>query len=1196
MKSPLLTLGLFAVFCLFSVKAAELTPLVLPLGGAAFENWKGLESTAGAATLKCPSEAVFRYPDGPRGAYKHGFRNFNDGTADWHFFYGVQMEVQLADGSPVELISTIFPASKDPGRGWSTLTRLSGPDWHTVTLPWSAFGAPSANRSWLFQVKELKLAVRPVDGKSAGPLQIRHLRVVKAPAVSLESEVLGKAAAAGETATYSVTVGNTSAVPQSVVLSFAPYGWEAFPPSVTPSALDLAPGETRKLEVRVQVPSNAPAGGHEKQVLQAVGNGDAAARSELTFITSSRVAYPNILHTKERWDEVRAKVKNYPWAKQAQDEMVAKAEKWQVPDVAPAPGNDPDDTMGPFLFKTSVEHDMMACGVSWQLTGNRVYAEKIARFLRNLSNPANGYPTTLRGCNQALVQEGHFFQHIAMAYDMVHESGVFSEADHQQIEATFRIFMETMNLASLNGSINNWNLSEVTGALYCALTLQDFSLAERFFSGPAGVCDQLSKGTMDDGWWYECSISYNVWCASEFSQVALALQPWGINFKDMWLPASYLPSVMLNAELNGGAKPAAGAGQPPNRPFGMTPELWGPNTRPYRKITDLWNSLLPYLDYRGVMFGVNDSSENLVATPRAEVGGQPFELAYYLFRDPAYAAIARLSAKRDLLYGVPQLPDKTTERFLNSASADNVGLVMLRSQTPDRPIREQIQAVLHYGIHGWAHGHFDRTSLLSLMRYGRSFYNPEMIWYGYEPFMYKFYVQNSVAHNMVVVDQKNQEASPGERTLFHTGKMMQTTSVETVSRWSNPPYGGMVYDYVPVKTFEEKTWREGRFVPIPENPPTYGTLTDFTEPILQRRLMVVTDDYVVLADYLKSEQPHTFESLYQMKGFLGLDAPDKTPLRHDAQWTSNPLSSAQFVTDADWFSVTAPAISRFEIRFGPGADNTGTRAENSEPGVLQLDVHSLWPQKQEIMVATAPEDHAVEKRLFYTVRGDGKTLAEGKFGAWILGQSEIDVPLDGLKQLELETRTELAKMPTLFWANARIVTRDGKEIPVRQLSAQSENVVAPKAPGQDYFGGPIKIAGVPFTEATAAEPQDAKKSAFVRVDLSQVQAVRFKATLGGDYPLGDESQRRKTYAIKAPGGKTKEARFLTIIEPHENQSVIQSAQATDADHIRVQLTDGRVQEITLKSFTGPKNEPAVEITETKNGTAIRSETTLQPAP
>ena len=391
--------------------------------------------------------------------------------------------------------------------------------------------------------------------------------------------------------------------------------------------------------------------------------------------------------------------------------------------------------------------------------------------------------------------------------------------------------------------------------------MQDLAAAERFFSGPSGIKDQLAKGTLDDGWWYECTISYNVWCATEFTQAALAYKPFGVNFRNEWVPANLSTRVMLASELSGGRPETVDAEQR-RKPFGMDPDIYGPTRRPYRAITDLWNGLLPFLDYRGVMFGVNDSTENKIA------GGQPFEVAYYVYRDPKYAAVIKLAGgQRDLLYGVPELPKDTPELFRDSAFADNVGLAMLRSQTPDRPIREQIQATLHYGTHGWAHGHFDRTDLLSLFRYGRSFWNPESVFYVYEPFMYKFYTQTSLNHNMVVVDQKMQEATPGERLLWHTGKMMQAVTVEATARWSNPPYGGMVYDYVPVKTFAEKTWREGRFVPIPGAAPKYGSLTGFTEPVRQRRLMVVTDDYVLLADDVQGNAPHTFEICFNSKAF-----------------------------------------------------------------------------------------------------------------------------------------------------------------------------------------------------------------------------------------------------------------------------------------------------------------------------------------
>ncbi len=101
--------------------------------------------------------------------------------------------------------------------------------------------------------------------------------------------------------------------------------------------------------------------------------------------------------------------------------------------------------------------------------------------------------------------------------------------------------------------------------------------------------------------------------------------------------------------------------------------------------------------------------------------------------------------------------------------------------------------------------------------------------------------------------------------------------------------------------------------------------------------------------------------------------------------------------------------------------------------------------------------------------------------------------------------------------------------------------------------------------------------------------MRFKAVIGSDYPLGDEAQRRKVYAVRAPQGT--EARFLTIIEPFEDRPVVKSAVATTADSVRVELLDGRMQEITLKQFTGSGNDIVAEIVETKGGEVLRRETT-----
>jgi hypothetical protein len=1168
---------IIAAFSAFVVCAAGMEPLSQPVGGL-----------KPGVIVKVSDEATLREPDGTRGQYKHGFRVLNDSAAEWQNFYGVQFEVNLPDDREVELTTTILRARRIvnvPETPIGGTVRVNGKGWHTITLPWSAFDFEQANFGFLKFVKEFTVAAT-ADGKPA-KFQLRNVRVIKAPVVSLEAQIRGRSAAQNGSVEYDVIVGNCSATKQAVTLAFVKHGWEEMVSSVEPDSLQLAPGESRNVKVRVKISDRVPPGGHEEQVLQAIANGDAASAARLKFITTSEVPHPFLVHTSERWQEVKEKIAKYPWAKERADEIIKTANDWQVPPIADS-AKAPDDTYGPYVFPTPTETGLLSCGYAYQLTDDKKFAEKIALFLRRLSDPAKGYPATLRGCNQSLVQEGHWFQNIAKAYDMALPSGVFTEADNQQIEKTFRMFMETIERACDYGPVNNWNVAEVIGAFYCSLVLGDLASAERWFSGPSGICDQLSKGVMDDGWWYECSISYNTWVASEFTQAALAYEPFGVNFRDMKVPAGYSSHVMLATELSGGTM-VGNTPEERRKPFGMEPGVFGPNTKPYRDIKMMWDSLLPFLDYRSVMIGVNDSTENLVSGGRTEIGGTPFELAYYTFRDPAYAAVIKNGhGKRDLLYGV-ELPEQVPTRYTDSAFADNVGLVMLRSQTTNRPIQQQIQAALHYGTHGWAHGHYDRTDLLSIMRYGRSFWNPESVFWVYEPFMYKFFCQCSVNHNMVVVDRKMQEAMPGERLLFHAGDAMQATVVETDARWSNPPYGGMVYDYVPVKTFAEKCWREGRSVPIPTNAPRYGSLTDYTEKIKQRRAMIVTDDYIVIADWLKGTNAHDFESLYHLKDFKGLEAPEKKFLRHDAQWDTNPIGSAQFVTDCNWYEVTAPAVSRFQVRYGPGEDNEGSRSLGNTDGVLKTDVYSLWPPKQEIMVGTAPEMFPVEKRLFYTVRGDGKVLAEGKFGAWILGSADIDVLLDGVKQLELETRTELSKTPTLFWANARVVTKDGKEIPLSGLPVKFENIIQPKEGGKDYFGGPIKIVGNLYTNATSAQPIDNGVNGLVHVDLSGLDAVRFKTTLGGDFPLGDETQRRKVYAVRAAAGT--ETRFLTVIEPYEDQPMVKSAVATSADSLRIELGDGRVQEISLKNFDGDGKDIVATLTEWRDGKIVRTETT-----
>ena len=72
--------------------------------------------------------------------------------------------------------------------------------------------------------------------------------------------------------------------------------------------------------------------------------------------------------------------------------------------------------------------------------------------------------------------------------------------------------------------------------------------------------------------------------------------------------------------------------------YGMPFQKAGPVHRPYVKIKDLWDSLVPYIDYDGVMFAVNDSTEK-------KFNDSAYEMAYAVYGDPRYASIIKLQTK-----------------------------------------------------------------------------------------------------------------------------------------------------------------------------------------------------------------------------------------------------------------------------------------------------------------------------------------------------------------------------------------------------------------------------------------------------------------------------------------------------------------------------------------------------------------------
>jgi hypothetical protein len=1153
---------------LTAVDASSRAPAWQELGGQQFKGWTGLQPASdGTAILKTGTPAIFRYPQGPRGWYRSGFRDLNDSSADWRSFYGVQLDVLVPKGSALELQATTVAPPMQPRLDYVPESRasvtVSGEGWQRVFLPWTAFDFEKGCPAFLQFISELRLSGKFADGTN-GAIQFKNPRLVRAPGIALGADVRGKSVLAGESATYDVTVANCTDSPREVTFSFEKYGWEVMSSSVEPAHLTLAPGATTRVTVSVRVPNNGiPPGGHERQQLFAVA-GDLPLE-RLEFITACDVIRPSIQLTPSGWDEVRDKVKKYDWAKREQESYVRTAETWQVPLAAIAPNNISSEG---HIYSFSEESfgALTRTTIAWELTLNTNYAQKVALFLHRLADPATGYPSTFAGTSMGEPQEGGNFQGVAIAYDSIRDAGVLSKADRNAIEHMLRLYLETVETPLGVGNVGNWSVAQDTSALFCALAMGDLAAAERYLYRPSGFTDYMTKGVMDDGWWWECSTSYNFWVASELTQCALACQPWGIDLLHREFPTDYSPRTII-----------APWGLDP--PYGMSFEKWGAVRHNTRSLKMLWDAVPKMADYRGVAFGMNDGHEE-------QVGNSRLELGYYAFRDPAYLPLIRSSGHRDLIYGVPDLPKTEATPYLESGVAENLGYALLRSQATNREPRERIQAVFKIGTQGGYHGHFDRVSLNTITRYGRSFWNPESVWWGYPNFMYKFYVQTSVAHNMVVVDQKQQEAVPSSQLLFYSGKMMQVSVQETDARWSDPPYGGMRYVASSaggaIKDFPTGMKRNRQSVPLASDR-QQGELGPFSDRVLQRRLGIVTDDYIVVADYLKSEQPHAFDNLFQMKGFEEIESAEKKLIRHDAQFNADPHSSAQFITDCDWFQASAPAVGRFVVQNGAGEGN-----QHNEPGILKLNVHCLWPPRQELMLAQAPESLGGQQWVNYDLTAGEKKLASGESGMWILGAVDLDVPINSANELTLKISTDGGDKKTLFLANARLVASDGKELPL-DTKPSTENIESPSKSGTDYYGAPIKIAGIAYADAIPAQPADRKHPAFIHIPIFDKTASRFRATLGADYPFGNENERRKIFASRIQGT---EARFITVIEPYENQPMVKSAQATGADSLRVELADGRIQEIQIQRLDGSGKDVAVTITERLDGKINAAESTL----
>lgn len=1127
-----------------------------------------LHRTGASVIYTCPATA------NAKGFFPCGFVRENDSAANFEYWYGLVLRVKAnAPAADFTARITVHPAE---GKAYSVDVTAPVTDSGAVLeIPFSDFPCEQVRETaWRFvQAVELtfdqaQFAVEALDARR------RRLVWLDIPVRGLHGEP-------GESVTYQGRVCNCTDAPVTVALRQQMEGWESLQAVLrvngedAPSAVRLKPFGEMPLTVTVTVHADMVAGGHEDTRVKATAySGSLTGEDTVTLKTLRTLPHPYIYHDAAGWRAVREKIDAHPCYQPAYARYLASAEAWVV---------EPPMEGRPFCYETKVEYPIMDTAYAYALTGEKRYAQKLADFFRHFTDPVNGYPARKRGCSQSYVQEGHFFQHLAIPHDIIHDAGVLTDADKAAIEDTFRLYMRMLGDDVRSGHISNWVISEMQGAVYCAMAIQDMDLIQRFVFGNGGQVEQFRHGVFNDGWWYECSVGYNIWVSSMMIHLAHALLPFGY---DLVHARFHVPfNKQVSAHL---------LGEPVAVSAGMYNEKWGGNERISVGIKDMFDAPIRFLSSRGVLFGMCDSDEKRLSGVHC---GSTYDLAYTYYQDAAYIPVIR-RMEADPIFGHPEFdagkPFPEEESAVGgNAYADNIGIAMLRSSKPGRKPSEQIQAVLRYGSHGFAHGHFDIGQLLSVMRYGRSFYNPESCWWGYHHFLYKFYVQCSLTKNMVVVDDKMQVPADSRRILFQSGEKLQAAGIEVTTQWAYPPYGGMCYHERGEKQDADGLRHRLQYnrcdLPIAEGDgaPQYATLSGHTEPIRQRRVMAVLDDCIVLFDYVQGETEHIYDSLMQIRGFRGLEGAQ--PVRHTGQMSENILSDAQFITDCTWYRANGTTVARFVSEFGATAPR-GDRTGHNVPGELRMDVHTAWPTQTEQMVgrvATDCQGYAVP--MAFRVTADGETLHADTLNGWILGRRGFTVDVTGRNELVLglkqgyredEIGRPIDTPQACFWGSVVLEKADGSRVELGRLMqeqpgfAATENIDPGCGIGRDYKGGRVTIVGEEYPHAIPASTVDHDREGCITLDLTGLDVVNVHACVGVDAFPGSEDQYRRTYAVRTRG---KSARFVTVIEPYETENQVLRVSADSADRVTITLRDGTRQTVAVSHMED--GTPEVTLTE-----------------
>ena len=892
---------------------------------------------------------------------------------------GIRLEVDLLEEGLSELEVTLYPlriARPEFFPSVSGRVAVMGTGSRFVDIPFGQFGFRQMVRAFLNYLDGI--SVRLVQG---GAVALKGIAADTIGNFSVQAEGASRVGETREWVDYPVMLVNQSDRQMVVNICQSLYGKECLPTKYVPNIV-LKPHENKLYDIRIQITEDIPAGGSEKSTFLFVPEGDGAQARRIVFRTAKRREHPYLFLKEEQWQKRCAAL--------AADEglcdvfhrtYVETAENWGVPKASA----DIDH-----VYPAYAQNVLFQTAAAWKVTGNAAYLKKAMQFFDGFLDGEKGYLSTRksyfdfiesreeyargdfkvhRAQSAGWVQEAEFFNKLALSYDLLY--GQFSASQHKQMEVCLRNYMQFASWRLTDGDGNNFQIAESGAGLLCALVLQDQEMAERFLYGYNGFDDLLSAVLLDDGMYFEEASGYVRLVGELFFDTVNAAENCGISLKDRKVPVSYDRDI-LHAPWA-----VRETWAEDKKPFlGMSFRRFGELTKTTHCLKDYFDCVAKLLTDKGTLFSINDSNEQNLA--------QLYQRAYYLYREPLYKRIGDLAPEPEPLL----VPEEEPEPVLGKQSLllSAAGFGILRDG--------EAQAVLKFGGHGGYHGHYDRLSLASYMnlRDGTTFHNNEYAWFGYGSFLFKMWVQTSMAHNMTVVDGRMQKPSQCECVYYEENQTFRAVCAQTVTEWIDPPYGGQTpYPYV---FPEEKCAVEGRMILQPDKPRKQGDIGEYSEPVFQRRLLVLFHGYCIVWDYLEGQQEHRYDCLYHPSGKIDRKNWEECGFQNAeeyARFSEDAFGSGQFIQNC----YTVPVEGTVCLRFHEGQ----LRVNDNDimDHMPESSVWRAWPQSGDVTVGRYPhrEDtfteesrraasgylgEALKKTVSFTVRGRQAcfaTLIEG---------------------------------------------------------------------------------------------------------------------------------------------------------------------------------------------------------------------------